>query len=106
MGLLKGIGVPILRRGDAAGEWVGEWRIRRRTGEFDLRHNADMTGIQYVSDEQGRRIAVQIDLRVHGELWEDLQDVLVSRKRQSEKSIPLEDFKSQLVKSGKLSESL
>ncbi len=32
-----------------------------------------MTGIQYVTDEKGRKVAVQIDLKEHRELWEDLQ---------------------------------
>ncbi|HWX37921.1 MAG TPA: hypothetical protein VNY09_01700 [Candidatus Sulfotelmatobacter sp.] len=61
-----------------------------------------MTGIQYVTDEKGREVAVQIDLSKHRELWEDLQDVLVSRSRQREKRIPLSRVKAKLVKSGKL----
>jgi hypothetical protein len=72
----------------------------------ELRHNADMTGIQFVTDEHGKRIAVQLDLTVHGELWEDLQDVLVSRQRESEESIPFEEVKAQLIKSGKLREKV
>ena len=62
-----------------------------------------MTGIQYVTDEKGRKVAVQIDLTEHGELWEDIQDVLVSRSRRREKRIPLEKVKAALIKSGKLS---
>ena len=62
-----------------------------------------MTGIQYVTDEKGRKVAVQIDLTEHGELWEDIQDVLVSRSRRHEKRIPLEKVKAALIKSGKLS---
>jgi hypothetical protein len=61
-----------------------------------------MTGIQYVTDEKGRKVAVQIDLRKHRELWEDIEDVLVSRSRQHEKRIPLGKVKQSLVKSGKL----
>jgi hypothetical protein len=61
-----------------------------------------VTGIQYVTDEKGRKVAVQIDLSKHRELWEDLQDVLVSRSRQREKRIPLSRVKAKLVKSGKL----
>ncbi len=30
-----------------------------------------MTGIQYVTDEKGRKVAVQIDLKMHRELWEE-----------------------------------
>ncbi len=62
-----------------------------------------MNGIQYVTDEKGRKLAVLIDLRKHRELWEDLQDVLVSRSRRHEKRIPLEKVKASLVKAGKLS---
>ena len=62
-----------------------------------------MTGIQYVTDEKGRKVAVQIDLTLHGELWEDVQDVLVSRSRRYEKRIPLDKVKAKLIKSGKLS---
>jgi hypothetical protein len=65
-----------------------------------------MTGIQFVTDEQGKRVAVQIDLAIHGELWEDFQDVLDSQERDSEQSVPFEEFKAKLVKSGKLSEGV
>jgi short subunit dehydrogenase-like uncharacterized protein len=61
-----------------------------------------MTGIQYVTDEKGRKVAVQIDLKKHRELWEDIEDVLVSRSRQQEKRIPLGKVKANLAKSGKL----
>jgi hypothetical protein len=61
-----------------------------------------MTGIQYVTDGKGRKVAVQIDLKQHRELWEDIADVLVSRSRQHEKRIPLDKVKAGLVKSGKL----
>ena len=62
-----------------------------------------MTGIQYVTDEKGRKVAVQIDLKRHWQLWEDIEDVLVSRSRRNEKRIPLEKVKAGLIKSGKLS---
>ncbi len=65
--------------------------------------NNAMTGIQYVTDEKGRKVAVQIDLTKHRGLWEDIQDVLVSRSRRHEKRIPLEKVKAGLIKSGKLS---
>ena len=61
-----------------------------------------MTGIQYVTDEKGRKVAVQIDLKKYAGLWEDIEDVLVSRARRHEKRIPLEKVKAGLVKSGKL----
>jgi hypothetical protein len=57
-----------------------------------------MSGIQYVTDEKGRKVAVQIDLKLHRELWEDIEDVLVSRSRRGEKRISLEKVKAGLVK--------
>jgi hypothetical protein len=61
-----------------------------------------MNGIQFVTDEQGRKVAVQLDLKKHRQLWEDIEDVLVSGSRRREKRIPLERVKADLVKSGKL----
>lgn len=61
-----------------------------------------MTGIQYLTDKKGRKVAVQIDLAKHGKLWEDFQDVLVSRSRRREKQIPLSQVKARLIRNGKL----
>jgi hypothetical protein len=61
-----------------------------------------MTGIQYVTDDKGRKIAVQIDLKKHRELWEDIEDVLISRSRRHERRVPLEKVKADLISSGKL----
>ena len=61
-----------------------------------------MSGIQYVMDEKGRKVAGQIDLKNHRELWEDIEDVLVSRSRRHERRIPLDKVKAGLIKSGKL----
>jgi len=55
-----------------------------------------MSGIQFVTDEKGRKVAVLIDLKKHHELWEDIEDVLVSRSRRHEKRIPLEKVKAAL----------
>jgi hypothetical protein len=46
-----------------------------------------ITGIQYLTDEKGRIVAVQIDLKKHRDLWEDIEDVLISRSRRHEKRI-------------------
>ena len=61
-----------------------------------------MSGIQYVTDEKGRKVGVLIDLKMHRELWEDIEDLLVSRSRRHEKRIPLSEVKVRLIKSGKL----
>jgi hypothetical protein len=61
-----------------------------------------MTGIQFITDKRGRRTAAIIDLRRHKALWEDIEDVLVSRSRRHEKRVSLEKVKADLVKSGKM----
>jgi hypothetical protein len=61
-----------------------------------------MTGVQFITDEKGRKTAAIIDLKKHRALWEDIEDVLVSRSRQHEKRTPLEKVKADLIKSGKL----
>ena len=60
-----------------------------------------MTGIQYVTDEEGRRVAVQIDLREHAELWEEFEDLLVSESRRNEESTPIEQIEEKLLQRGK-----
>ncbi len=61
-----------------------------------------MTGIQYITDAKGRKTAAVIDLKKHSALWEDIQDVLVSRSRKLEPRTPLEKVKSRLIASGRL----
>ncbi len=61
-----------------------------------------MSGIHFVTDEKGRKVAVQIDLKKHRDLWEDIEDLLLSRSRRHEKRIPLEKVKARLIKDGKL----
>ena len=60
-----------------------------------------MSGIQFLTDEKGNKTAAVIDLKVHAALWEDIQDVLVSRSRRSERSTSLAKAKAALVASGK-----
>jgi hypothetical protein len=61
-----------------------------------------MTGIQFVTDEKGRKLAVQIDLKRHKALWDDIEDVLVSQSRRQEKRIPLAKVKASLTKRKRL----
>ena len=62
-----------------------------------------MSGIQFLTDEKGRKVAVQIDLRKHGALWEDFYDGLISEQRRKEKDLPFDTVKAALVKRGRLS---
>ncbi len=57
-----------------------------------------MTGIQFLTDEKGRKVAVQIDLKKHGALWEDFRDGLVSESRRREKGIPYEQYRANRLK--------
>jgi hypothetical protein len=61
-----------------------------------------MTGIQFITDEDGHKTAVVIDLKQHKTLGEDWQDVLVSRSLRLEKRIPLAKIKTDLAPSRKL----
>jgi hypothetical protein len=61
-----------------------------------------MGGIQFLTDEKGHKTAAVIDLKVHQALWEDIQDVLVSKSRQREKGVSLDRIKAELIASGKL----
>jgi hypothetical protein len=62
------------------------------------RGEAAVTGIQFVTDDKGQRVAVQIDLKKHRALWEDFWDGLVSESRRKEKSIPYEQYRSGRLK--------
>ncbi len=55
-----------------------------------------MKGIHYLMNEQGERIAAQIDLTLYGELWEDFYDNLLALLRADEKAKTLEDFLEEL----------
>ena len=61
-----------------------------------------MTGIQLVTDEKGRKVAIQIDLRKHGARLEDFCDGLISESRRHQKGIPFEKIKADLVKRGRM----
>jgi hypothetical protein len=61
-----------------------------------------MKGIQFVTDETGRKTAVLIDLKKYGELWEDIYDSLLARQRANEPRESLEAVKRRLQKQGKL----
>ena len=57
-----------------------------------------MTGIRFVTDAKGKKVAVLIDLATHGALWEDIEYALVSESRRKERSIPYADYKAKRKK--------
>lgn len=65
-----------------------------------------MEGINYVTDDENNKVAVQIDLKKYGMLWEDFYDSLIADLRKDEEKIPLEDIIKTLKASGKLTEDV
>ncbi len=63
-----------------------------------------MKGIQFLTDEKGKKTAVQLDLREHGELWEDIYDSLLAKRREKEPTVPLETVEKRLRQMGKLND--
>jgi hypothetical protein len=61
-----------------------------------------MQGIQYVTDEQGNKVAVMIDLKKYGDLWEDFADALTARVRKDEPRESLASVRKRLRKQGKI----
>ena len=61
-----------------------------------------MTGIQFLTDKKGRKVAVKIDLRKHGAVWEDFYDGMISEQRRKQKGVPFEAVKADLIKRGRL----
>jgi hypothetical protein len=61
-----------------------------------------MTGVQFVTDGKGRKVAVLIDLKRHGARLEDFWDGLISESRRKEAGIPLDKVRADLVKRGRL----
>jgi hypothetical protein len=53
-----------------------------------------MTGIQFITDEKGRKTAAVIDLKKHKALWEEIEDGLISESRRKEKGIPYEQYRA------------
>jgi hypothetical protein len=59
-------------------------------------------GIQYVTNDKGQKVAVMIDLRRYGELWEDFYDGVTARLRAREPRETLDSVKKHLRRQGKL----
>jgi hypothetical protein len=57
-----------------------------------------MEGLQYIIGDKGKKKAVVIDLDLHGDLWEDIHDILVIEARESEQRVKWEDVKKRLHK--------
>ena len=61
-----------------------------------------MRGIDFVKNKRGQKTAVLIDLKRHGQLWEDFYDSVVVRNRAREPRESLDAVKDRLRRLGKL----
>lgn len=61
-----------------------------------------MQGIQYLTDEKGKKVAVQINLKKFGDVWEDFFDTLISKQRSDEPRESIDSVRARLKKLGKL----
>lgn len=61
-----------------------------------------MSGIEFLTDRQGRKTSVVINLRKHRALWEDFHDNLLAQKRRREPRESLAAVRQSLVRTGKL----
>ena len=57
-------------------------------------------GVQFVTDTEGRRVAVLLDLKEWGELWEDIYDNMLADERAGEDSATLDEFEAELRAEG------
>lgn len=61
-----------------------------------------MEGIQFVSNDKSKKVAVLIDLQKHSDVWEDFYDGLLARQRSKEPRESLSAVKKRLRRLGKL----
>jgi len=61
-----------------------------------------MEGIRFVTDPNGEKVAVQLDLPRYGDLWEDVYDQIIAKQRSREKRDSLATVKKRLEAQGKL----
>ena len=61
-----------------------------------------MADIQFLTDTKGHKVAVQINLKKYGKLWDDFYDNVLAAKRSKEPRESLESVKIHLLKHGKL----
>ena len=61
-----------------------------------------MKGIRFVTDQDNKKIAVQLSYDVYGEYLDDIIDGLIAESRKDDEKISLEDFTAELKAEGLL----
>jgi hypothetical protein len=54
-------------------------------------------GVEFLIDDDGQKKAVVIDLKEHGEIWEDFYDTLRVKERESEPRESLKEVKKKVL---------
>jgi hypothetical protein len=62
----------------------------------------EMKGISFVTNDANKKVAVLIDLKEHGDLWEDFYDGLIAEQRKDDELISLDQLKQELKNEGRL----
>ena len=53
--------------------------------------------VEFVIDDSGQKKAVLIDLKTHGEIWEDIYDSLRAKEREAEPRESIEEVKKKVL---------
>ncbi|MGW8249897.1 MAG: hypothetical protein ACWGO1_04585 [Anaerolineales bacterium] len=61
-----------------------------------------LKGISFLINEEGERTAVQIDLKKHGDIWEDFYDTLIAIDRSDDPRESIDFVRQRLEELGKL----
>jgi hypothetical protein len=70
----------------------------------DPKVGAGIKGVRFVTDTEGNKVAVMLDLAEWGELWEDIYDNMIADQRAGESGKSLESFEDELRAEGLLNE--
>jgi hypothetical protein len=62
--------------------------------------NAALKGVRFVTDTEGNKVAVMLELAEWGELWEDIYDNMIANQRANEPGMILDEFESELRAEG------
>jgi hypothetical protein len=54
-------------------------------------------GVEFVIDDAGQKKAVLIDIKKHGEIWQDFYDTLKVKERESESRESLKEVKKKVL---------
>ena len=70
----------------------------------ETEEKASLKGVRFVTDAEGNKVAVMLELTEWGELWEDIYDNMLASQRTGEPSMTLDEFETELRGEGLLNE--